>query len=159
MDTLPPSPVAPPAALPPGAQDADHLRLLSIFHYVVGGIIALFSLLPVIHLVLGLAMVGGYLPVDARDGSDPVDPRLFGWIFVAVAACFIVGGLTLAGFIAYAGRCLAQRRRYLLCMIVAGISCCLMPFGTVLGVFTLVVLLRPTVKQAFATPAAGTRAG
>jgi disulfide bond formation protein DsbB len=52
---------------------------------------------------------------------------------------------------AYAGRCLAQRRRYLLCMVVAGIACIFMPFGTALGVFTLVVLSRPAVKAAFET--------
>lgn len=134
---------------PLGAQDADHLRLLSIFHYVVAGITALFSLFPLIHLVMGLAIVTGHLPMESEQGNDPFDPRLFGWFFVAFAGAFIAGGLTLAGFMAYAGRCLAQRRRHVLCMVVAGISCCFMPFGTVLGVFTLIVLLRPSVKAAF----------
>ncbi|QNR98221.1 hypothetical protein ICJ04_04725 [Stenotrophomonas sp. 169] len=134
---------------PLSAQDADHLRLLSIFHYIVAGITALCSLIPVIHLVMGLAIVTGKLPMESQQGNEPFDPRLFGWFFVAFAGTFIVGGLTLAGFIAYAGRCLAQRRRHLLCMVVAGIACCFMPFGTVLGVFTLIVLLRPSVKAAF----------
>lgn len=134
---------------PLGAQDADHLRLLSIFHYVVAGITALFSLFPLIHLVMGLAIVTGHLPMESEQGNDPFDPRLFGWFFVAFAGAFIAGGLTLAGFMAYAGRCLAQRRRHVLCMVVAGISCCFMPFGTVLGVFTLIVLVRPSVKAAF----------
>jgi hypothetical protein len=31
----------------------------------------------------------------------------------------------------------------------AGIECVFMPFGTVLGVFTLVVLTRPSVKPLF----------
>lgn len=134
---------------PLGAQDADHLRLLSIFHYVVAGITALFSLFPLIHLVMGLAIVTGHLPMESEQGNEPFDPRLFGWFFVAFAGAFIAGGLTLAGFMAYAGRCLAQRRRHVLCMVVAGISCCFMPFGTVLGVFTLIVLVRPSVKAAF----------
>ena len=30
-------------------RDEEHLRILSIFHYVVAGIVALFSLFPVIH--------------------------------------------------------------------------------------------------------------
>ncbi|MDR6093565.1 hypothetical protein [Stenotrophomonas sp. SORGH_AS_0321] len=134
---------------PLGAQDADHLRLLSIFHYVVAGITALFSLFPLIHLLMGLAIVTGHLPMESEQGNEPFDPRLFGWFFVAFAGAFIAGGLTLAGFMAYAGRCLAQRRRHVLCMVVAGISCCFMPFGTVLGVFTLIVLVRPSVKAAF----------
>jgi hypothetical protein len=32
---------------------------------------------------------------------------------------------------------------------VAALSCAFMPFGTVLGVFTIVVLVRPSVKQLF----------
>jgi hypothetical protein len=38
-------------------QDEDHLKLLSIFHYVVGGLAGLFALLPIFHLVIGLVMV------------------------------------------------------------------------------------------------------
>jgi hypothetical protein len=34
--------------------------------------------------------------------------------------------------------------------VVAGIECIVMPFGTVLGVFTLVVLSRESVKTLFA---------
>jgi O-antigen/teichoic acid export membrane protein len=75
---------------------------------------------------------------------------MFGWIFVIFAGVMIVCGLTLAGFMAYAGRCLTQRRRYTLCLVVAALSCMLMPFGTVLGIFTLIVLMRPPVKAAFA---------
>ncbi len=134
-----------PVSIPEvSAQEIEHLRMLSIFHYIVGGITALFSLFPVIHLVIGLAMVTGRL-----ENSDP-EARLVGWLFVAFAAGFIVCGLALAGYIAYAGRCLQQRRRYMLCLVVAALSCMMMPFGTVLGVFTLVTLTKPSVKALFA---------
>ena len=132
-------------------EDASQLRLLSIFHYVVAAITGLFSLIPVLHLVMGLAMVTGKLPVDTgTSGAQAVDPRLFGWFFVAFAGVFIACGLALAGFMVHAGRCLRRRRRYTLCLVVAAISCMMMPFGTVLGVFTLIVLIRPSVKAAFA---------
>ena len=75
---------------------------------------------------------------------------MFGWMFTIIGSVIVVGGVTLGAFVAYAGRCLAQRRRHTLCLVVAGISCMMMPFGTVLGVFTLIVLLRPQVKAAFA---------
>ena len=39
--------------------DAEHLRLLSIFHYIAGGVTALFALFPAIHLFMGIAMVTG----------------------------------------------------------------------------------------------------
>ncbi|MFZ2752506.1 MAG: hypothetical protein WAZ48_03570 [Lysobacteraceae bacterium] len=126
------------------AQELEHLRMLSIFHYIVGGITALFSLIPVIHLVIGVAMVTGRL-----EGTD-AEARFFGWFIVAFAAVLIACGLTLAGFIVYAGRCLRERRRHMLCMVVAALSCMMMPFGTVLGVFTLITITKPSVKALFA---------
>lgn len=138
-----------PPALPATADDLQQLKLLSVFHYIVGGITGLF---PVIHLVIGLAMVTGQMPAQPGQ-QDALSPELFGWFFVAFAGVFILCGLTLAGFIAYAGRCLARQQRHTLCLVVAGLSCMMMPFGTVLGVFTLIVLLRPQVKALFALTA------
>jgi hypothetical protein len=37
----------------------------------------------------------------------------------------------------------------LYCLVVAGIECIFMPFGTVLGVFTIIVLMRPSVRNLF----------
>jgi hypothetical protein len=34
-------------------------------------------------------------------------------------------------------------------MVIAAIQCAFTPFGTVLGVFTLIVLVRPSVKALF----------
>ena len=127
-------------------QDEEHLRLLSIFHYVVGGITALFACLPCIHLGLGIALVSGALPVQPdrqRIGF------LFGWLFIVVASVLILVGWTLAIAIINAGRCLARRTHYMRCFVVAGIECIVIPFGTVLGVFTIIVLSRPSVKALF----------
>lgn len=139
-------PVATSVAAPADttAQDLEHLRMLSIFHYIVAAITAVFSLLPVIHLAVGIAMVTGKLePQDAG-------AAMAGWFFIGFASLFIACGLTFAGFIAYAGRCLRQRRRHTLCLIVAGLECMMMPFGTVLGVFTLIALTKPQVRALFA---------
>ena len=60
----------------------------------------------------------------------------------------------LAALIAFAGRSLQQRTRYLYCLVMAGVECIFMPFGTVLGVFTIIVLMRDSVKPLFGRPAA-----
>ena len=144
MTTPPPD----PTSLRP--EDVEHLRLLSIFHYVVAGMMALFALFPVIHLTIGLTMV--FAP-EKWGMKDPAEGAA-GWFFVAVATLLIVFGWTLAALVAFAGRSLARRRRYTLCFVVAVISAFIcMPFGTVLGVFTIIVLLRPQVKAAFGRPA------
>ena len=51
--------------------------------------------------------------------------------------------------IALAGRSLARHRRYTFCLVVAAILCLFVPFGTLLGVFTIIVLVRSTVRARF----------
>ena len=48
-----------------------------------------------------------------------------------------------------AGRMMAKRRRRMFCLIVAAISCLFFPLGTLLGIFTILVLSRPSVIQQF----------
>jgi len=55
----------------------------------------------------------------------------------------------IAGMVLFAGRCLSRRKNHLLCLIVAGVSCLFVPMGTVLGVFSIIVLMRPSVKELF----------
>ncbi|MGH9868132.1 MAG: hypothetical protein ACREAA_08220 [Candidatus Polarisedimenticolia bacterium] len=131
--------------MPSEQQDEQQLDLLAVFHYVVAGLCGLFSLFPILHVALGLAMVSGRLEPDNQDGI----PRLFGWLFVVFGTAFILGGLTFSVLLAWAGRCLARRRRYMFCMVMAALSCVAFPFGTVLGVLTLLVLSRPSVRQRF----------
>lgn len=142
----------------------EHLRLLSIFHYVVGGLAYLFSLFPVIHLTIGLIFMLTPMPVPAPTpegappaletappppGGDVFPMRVFGAFFVVIASIIIVCGMTVATCIVMAGRRLAQYRRHTFCLVVAGIECLFMPFGTVLGVFTIIVLQRPEARRLF----------
>jgi hypothetical protein len=61
----------------------------------------------------------------------------------------MVAGVSFAVCLVQAGRALMQRRRYTFCLVIGGLSCILMPFGTVLGVFTILVLVRPSVRELF----------
>jgi hypothetical protein len=130
------------------SQDSEHLKLLAIFHYVVAGMTALFACIPFIHFFMGLAMVSGALGV-----SDP-EVLPIGIFLMVLAGLLILAGWTLATLIAYAGRNLQRRRRYTYCLVVAGVECIFMPFGTVLGVFTIIVLMRDSVKALFESPVA-----
>lgn len=130
------------------AQDSDHLRLLSIFHYVVAGMQVLVACFPIIHFLVGAAIV--FFPEKFPDGKDGDPATVVGVFFMAFAGAWILVGLTVATCTVIAGRNLARRRRYMFCLVIAAIDAATcMPFGTVLGVFTIIVLLRPTVKAAF----------
>src|SRR5215212_4568294 len=98
-------------------EDLEHLRLLSIFHYLVAALIALFSLFPVIHLVLGLMMLAG----SGEFGADR-PPVFVGWIISCVAVFLILLGLSFSVCFALAGRNLARHRSWIFCMVIAGIA-------------------------------------
>jgi len=123
--------------------DAEHLRLLSIFHMVLAGVMAFFSCFPLIHVAVGVVTLFGGM------SSSNGPPAFVGLFFILIGGFFVLSGWTLAGFLFYAGRCLQQRRRLTLCMVVAAGSCIFMPLGTILGVFTLITLNKPSVKALF----------
>lgn len=131
----------------------EHLRLISIFHYVVAALAALFACFPIIHLVIGVAMLSGAFP----KGSGADDLKWVGGFFVAFASLWILMGLSFAACLILAGRSLARRVRYTFCLVMAGLECMFVPFGTVLGVFTLLTLTKEDVKARFG-PAATTSA-
>ena len=133
--------------------DQQHLDLLSIFHYIVGGLALVFSFFPVIHLAMGIAMVTGTLETNSDDGF----PILFGWFFIIVAVVVILTGIAYSVCVILAGRYLRRREKYTFCLVMGAISCIFFPFGTVFGIFTILVLSRPTVKALFAQapPATG----
>lgn len=126
-------------------QDVEHLKLLAIFHYVVGALAALCACIPMIHFFMGLAMVAGWFP-DTDDAAGTI-----GIFMMVISGMFILFGWIFAGFLIASGRFLAKREKRTFCLIMAGISCIFMPFGTVLGVFTIVVLMRPSVQELFAS--------
>ena len=134
-------------------QDEEHLRLLSIFHYVVGGLLAIVASVPLIHVALGLFII---LAPAKMGGHGPPPPAIIGWFFVVFGSFICVTGWLLAALTAIAGRQIARRKHLLFCQVVAGLVCLFMPVGTVLGVFKLMVLLSPTVKPRFDAPGAAT---
>jgi len=121
-------------------QDAQYLKLLAVFHYIVGGLAALCSCIFFIHFGIGVAILTGAID-DA--------PAFVGLMFVGMATIAITLGWTLAICLIIAGCNLAKRRHYMFCLVMAAIACIFMPFGTVLGVFTIIVLTRPSVKELF----------
>jgi len=86
--------------------------------------------------------------------DEPVARVALG-LALGMVIAMITLGLAFAVCLVVAGRKLAQQSGYTFCLVMAALSCLVVPLGTVLGVFTILVLLRPTVKERFAaaTPA------
>jgi hypothetical protein len=135
------------------SQDLQHLHILSILHYVKAGLLGLLALLPLIYVAVGAGMLSGAFPGTA---SSPPPPAIMGWLFVAIGGTLVVLGELLAILIASAGYLLSRRRHRMFCIVVAAVECLSMPLGTVLGVFTILVLMRPSVQALFESGAPGT---
>jgi len=130
------------------SEDERHLDLLSVFHYVVAALLAFFGLFPIIHLVMGIAMLNGEFPDSS--GPTPEIPKFIGIMFVVIPLVFITGAWIMAVLVLLAGLRLGRRKSYTFCMVIGALECFFMPVGTILGVFTLTVLTRPSVKELFA---------
>ena len=127
-------------------QDQEHLKLLSIFHYVVAGCAAFFSLFPLLYIILGLCMV---LAPEEFAGSRQPPPAVIGWFFFLFGALMMAFDLAFAALVFMTGRFMARHKFHTFCVVVACIECLFMPFGTVLGIFGILVLMRESVKELF----------
>ncbi|MEO0454882.1 MAG: hypothetical protein AAFY98_12225, partial [Verrucomicrobiota bacterium] len=61
-------------------EEETYLHSLKIGHYVLGGIIALFALIPLVHVGMGIALATGNFPSEPE--ANEAFPAFFGWIFV-----------------------------------------------------------------------------
>ena len=131
------------------SQESEHLQLLTIFHYVVAGLTALLAFFPLLYSVIGWFLLYAAQHLDPNNHEPP--PAFLGWIFIVVGALFFLAGVTMAICILIAGRCLSRRKGYSFTLVTACIEYLFIPFGTILGVFTIVVLSREPVKSLFST--------
>jgi hypothetical protein len=125
--------------------NAQHLKLLSIFYYIYAALSAVGGCFPIIYLLIGIVML---VAPDSFDDDDP-PPEVVAWMLIIFACLGIALLWTAAICMVVVGRSLTHRRRYVFIMVVAGLICLQVPIGTVLGVFTFLVLLRPEVKEMF----------
>jgi hypothetical protein len=130
-------------------RDEEHLQLLAIFHYVVAGLAALFSFFPLLYTTVGAIFIFAARHGTAKPGED-LPPEFLGWIFAVLGALLFLIGIAMAVCILIAGRSLALRKRDSFVLVMACIECLFIPFGTILGVFTIVVLSRKSVRALFA---------
>jgi hypothetical protein len=129
------------------SRDNEQLKLLSIFHYIVGGAGSLFALMPLIHMGIGYMFL--FESDHFQHGSGEPPPEFIGWIFFLMGAVFFLIGQSMALATIISGRFIAKRKNYLYSFVIGCIECVFFPFGTVLGVFTIIVLSRESVKELY----------
>jgi hypothetical protein len=128
--------------------DAEHLRLLAIFHFVFAGLaLAGLGFLGLHYGLMHSVMDNPEMWKNSKGGPPPAEFfQIFRWFYVifgaAMIACAVLNLLS--------GIFIRKRIYRTFSIIIAALDCLQMPFGTMLGVFTLVVLLRESVREAYA---------
>ena len=89
-------------------------------------------------------------PAAGPKPGEELPPELLGWIFAIVGLLLFLVGIAMAICILIAGRCLSRNKHYTFALVMACIECLFIPFGTVLGVFTIIALSRESVTELFA---------
>lgn len=143
MSTPPPIPLDHAAA----TAASGKLRLLGVFHLVLGGVaLALYSI-PVVHFLLA-AVMGNEAPPPTPTEQKSVESTLVAtFTQLGVLPGLVLSALSMTLLIA--GYCLLKHRNYRYCVAIAWAECLFVPFGTVLGVCSLVVLSKPECKLLF----------
>lgn len=147
----------------PNAEDREHLSALSIGHFILAGVALLSGIPALVWGVAGARLVdemGSDLAVAMGDISaqQAVDPfgggadammqdveRLLVAAIVAVLAIALISAVHLI----LVGVKIRQRRWWTFCYLTGWGECLMFPFGTILGIFTIIVLGRPSVKKLF----------
>lgn len=135
-------------------QDEQNLKLLSIFHYVLGALsIVSCTIFGLIYIFLGVMMRN--IPPGAKDAPPPGVE----WVIISVGVLALVAGVVIGCLQIAVGVKLVKHQSRVFCIVIAAIECLNMPLGTILGVFTIIVLVKPSVIALFegrVPPAAAT---
>lgn len=129
-------------------KDIEHLRQLAIFHFVGAGLALLGICFVGLHFMLFRAiLLDPAFTANAKGGPPPKEFfEIFMIFYIVAATWFALSGLGNILSAIY----LRQRRNRTFSMVVAAFNCIYMPLGTILGVFTFVVLTRDSVVDLYA---------
>ncbi len=125
----------------------DHLKLLAVFHFVIGG----FAFLGIGFLILHfIVMQEIFTNPKLFEGpkSAPLPENFFAilrWVYIGIGTLLVLDAVAniISGFF------LRRKIHRTFSIVVSGLNCLQIPLGTVLGMFTLLVLMRESVKESY----------
>ncbi|MHA3773981.1 hypothetical protein ACXR0O_20815 [Verrucomicrobiota bacterium sgz303538] len=129
--------------------DAEHLKLLTIFHFIIAGLAVVGLAFLMIHYMV-MSSVFSNPEMWKGNGHHAAPPpkeffMFFKWLYAFVGVFLLLGaiGNLLSAFY------LRARKNRMFSLVIAGLNCLQVPLGTVLGVFTIVVLTRDSVRETY----------
>ncbi len=132
---------------PQRIKDEEHLRLLGNFNYIFAGL----SALTVVHGVLNIFVLRAIITARATGEVAGESAETLGgmttMIQVLVGVVMVLAAIL--AFLSWRNGKNIRRRDLSSARIVAVLQCLAFPLGTALGVFTFIVLGRPSVQQRY----------
>jgi hypothetical protein len=151
----------------------ERLRLLALGFYIKGAVGACFISFFLLHFFMFLgfsfmpesawnpppkpAATVASLSVTPSPAARPVNqgpPVIMFRIFAAATGVIILLGWTFGGLTIYAGHCVQKRTHRLFIYVMAALNCPFLPWGTLLGIATLMLLQTPVAQREFRVLAA-----
>jgi hypothetical protein len=147
----------------PNAEDQEHLSALSIGHFILAGVAMLGGIPTLVYGVAASKLVDelgsdvtmalGQVAGPQGGSTMPANPDALLQDFNSLLMTAIVGGLVIAVVscvhLVLVGVKIRQRKWWTFCYLTGWGECLMFPFGTILGIFTIIVLGRPSVKRLF----------
>jgi hypothetical protein len=146
----------------------ERLRLLAIGYYVKGAVGAVFISFLLFHFFffLGFSLIPesawnapskpttiaqspSVLPSPTPQRVNQAPPVMMFRIFAAGIGVIILLGWTFGALTIYAGRCVQKRQHRVFIYVMAGLNCPLIPWGTLLGIATFILMQTPVARREF----------
>lgn len=126
-------------------RDREQLNMLGLFHYIFAGLAAVGLVFLLLHFMLMSSIFSD--PAMQQQANPPPQElmAIFAGMYFLLGTLLVLG----AGLNVATGVFLKKRKHRTYCMVIAGLNCLQIPFGTALGVFTLMVLSRDSVRAGF----------
>jgi hypothetical protein len=129
-------------------RDGEHLNLLAVFHFISAGLALLALGFIGLHFLIFNAVFSHH-HFGGGFSANQDFPVAVLWVLYGGFGFWIAS----AGVLNLLSGCFLLRRRHrIFSIVVAAFNCLQVPFGTVLGVFTIVVLTRDSVRRDFLRP-------
>jgi hypothetical protein len=120
------------------------LSTLPVLHYVYGGIL----MFAAVVIIMFCYATGTLLMSDLITDEDPTAGIAGGFIQgfgIVVGVLMLMWGL----LVVLSGRWIAQARHRTGSLVIAALCCLSVPFGTALGIYTIIVLSNDEVLEAY----------
>ena len=131
--------------------DEEHLRLLSIFHYISGALTLFVSLIFLIQFFVFSVIFDQFImgfPNYTQVAYYNFDPEIFSiLIYMWIVLFFVFIAFGIAQILS--GNYLKAKKHRIFSFVIAIISILSFPYGTILGVMTIIVLSRSSVIELY----------